>query len=120
MLPSATPPTPILSSPDHLALSPQGVGACSPGAPGPAPRCCPSAGTGCTAGEGRPGTAAAAGPAAGRAPRAECQGGATAEPRPREPSSPAQAPGQLCLPAVPAPIQLLSVRWLCHKPLADS
>lgn len=63
---------------------------------------------------------ATAGSAAGGAPRAECQSGAAAEPRPREPSAPAQAPGQLRLPAVPAPVQLLSVFQLSRKPLADS
>ncbi|KAM8776054.1 tumor protein p53-inducible nuclear protein 2 isoform 5-T5 [Rhynchonycteris naso] len=88
-----------------------GAGASPPRAPGCAPRSRPSSAcAGCTAGEGGPGAAAAASPAAGGAPGAERQGDATAEPRPRQSSAPVQAPGQLHLPAVPAPVQLLSIR----------
>lgn len=107
-VPLHRPPTPSL----------QRAGTCPPRAPGPASRRRSPPGAGSAAGEGRPDAAAAACPAAGRAPCVERQGGTTAEPRPGEPSTSAQASGQLRLPAVPAPVQLLSVGRPHHESIA--
>lgn len=89
-------------------VSPQGGARAPAGAAHTAPHHVP-VGEGCHPGEGQPGTAGAAGQAAGRKAMAQPEGAAAAGPGPTAPGPPGPtACGELPPPALPAPLQLLT------------
>lgn len=89
-------------------VSPQGGARAPAGAAHTAPHHVP-VGEGCHPGEGQPGTAGAAGQAAGRKAMAQPEGAAAAGPGPTAPGPPGPtACRELPPPALPAPLQLLT------------